>query len=863
MTSTTHGELEQAPLPPWARLHQALMPDYNRKATVCWWTVVLFGVGTLLYSAAAVLALSTDAIVQILVGTTIAMLAGFFPVRIPRSKSSFAAGEIFIFLLLLLHGPAAAAVAAAGEALVGSWRTSRRWTSRIFSPAAAVLAMFAAGTLLHALLGALQRSGFTNEGMVVIAAMLFSLVYFVFNTTFVTALPRLKRNERLQPSDLIGLFGWVGIAFAGSAAVAALLFLTFRQSGNGVLMAVVPILAMLLATLHYYFRQQEAQEAVRAAAERAVERESEVAARHLQELEASERRFHSAFTHASIGMALLSMEGRVLQANSALRALLGLDDAGLLQHIFQDFVLGEHLAALTDQLARVDEREFDGFALELRCRHRGGGEVWVSAHFSFFSEPGSTAPCLILQVQDISARREAEAGLHYIAFHDSLTGLPNRRRFREHLAQAVDRARADTQHRFAVMFLDFDRFKLINDSLGHSAGDEFLVQVAKRIQANVRPNDIVARLGGDEFAVLAQDLAQEHDVTALADRMLLALRSPFLIAGTELTSSASIGITFSGFGYTTPEDVLRDADIAMYKAKAAGKARYALFDVGLHAQVSQRLRLESELRRAILEGQLTTAYQPLYNLDTGRLSGFEALARWSHPEHGNVGPDVFIPIAEESGLILPLTDLLLRRACRQLKAWQSKDLAFAEMTMHVNISGKDIGQPGFVARVMHALVESRLQPRHLTLELTENILMERLEVALPMLVELRALGIQLSVDDFGTGYSSLAHLSSLPIDSLKVDRSFVRDLRTGSKESTIVRAIVHLGESLGKRVIAEGIETLSQLDQLREMGCQMGQGFHMSRPLAAEAIETLLEKTMAEDTLRIECSGFERPSLFH
>jgi diguanylate cyclase (GGDEF)-like protein/PAS domain S-box-containing protein len=863
MTSTTHGELEPPPLSPWARLHRALMPDYNRKATICWWAVVLLGAGTLLYSAATMLALSVDAMAQILVGTTIAMLAGFFPVRIPRSKSSFAAGEIFIFLLLLLHGPSAAAVAAAGEALVGSWRTSRRWTSRIFSPAAAALAMFAAGSLLHALLDALQRSGFTNEGLVVVVAMLFSLVYFVFNTAFVTALPRLKRSERLQPSDLIGVFGWVGIAFAGSAAVAALLFLTFRQSGNGVLMAVVPILAMLLATLHYYFRQQEAQEAVRAAAERAVERESEVAARHLQELEASERRFHSAFTHASIGMALLSMEGRVLQANSALRSLLGLDDAGLLQHSFQDFVVGEHMAALNAQLARVDEREFDGFALELRCRHRGGREVWVSAHCSFFSEPGSTAPCLILQAQDISARREAEAGLHHIAFHDSLTGLPNRRRFREHLAQAVDRARADTQHRFAVMFLDFDRFKLINDSLGHSAGDEFLVQVAKRIQANVRPNDIVARLGGDEFAVLAQDLAQQHDVTALADRMLLALRSPFLIAGTELTSSASIGITFSGFGYTTPEDVLRDADIAMYKAKAAGKARYALFDVGLHAEVAQRLRLESDLRRAILEGQLTTAYQPLYNLDTGRLTGFEALARWTHPEHGSVGPDVFIPIAEESGLILPLTDLLLRRACRQLKLWQTKDPAFAEMTMHVNISGKDIGQPGFVTRVMHALVESRLQPRHLTLELTENILMERLEVALPMLLELRGLGIQLSVDDFGTGYSSLAHLSVLPIDSLKVDRSFVRDLRTGSKESTIVRAIVHLGESLGKRVIAEGIETLSQLDQLREMGCQMGQGFHMSRPLSADAIETLLEKTMAEDTLRTECRGLDRPSLFH
>jgi diguanylate cyclase (GGDEF)-like protein/PAS domain S-box-containing protein len=840
---------------PWARLHAALMPDYNRKATVYWWTTVLLGLAVIAHSLMTVAAMPLATLVQAGIGTAIAMLAGFFPVRIPRSKNSFAAGEIFIFLLLMIHGPAPAALAAGGEALIGACRTSKRWTSRIASPTIAALAMFIAGSLLQALLDAANRFGLTNPGMVVVAAMVFSLTYFVFNTTMVSSVPRLKRNERFQVSDLVGVFGWIGIAYAGSAAVAALLYLTVRQSGIGVLVAVLPIIVMLLATLHYYFRQQEAQDAARNAADKATEREAELASRHLQELQASERRFHSAFTHASIGMALLSFDGEILQANAALRTLIGIDDDGLRRHAFQTFVGEPDVGLLEDQLARVNRRESENFAIELRCRHSNGQQVWVAAHCSFFSEPGSTSPCLILQAQDITARRQAEAGLHHLAFHDSLTGLPNRRRFRDLLAQAVERSRHDARQHYAVMFLDFDRFKLINDSLGHNAGDDFLVQVSRCIQEKVRTTDIVARLGGDEFAILLQHLDNEHEAVVLAERLLHALGQPFLVAGTELTASASIGITVSSIGYATPEEALRDADIAMYKAKAAGKARYALFDVGLHAEAKQRLRLEGDLRHAVADGTLSVAYQPLFDLASAQLIGFEALARWNHPEHGAIGPEVFIPVAEETGLIVPITDFVLHRACHQLKAWQVSDPAFAALTMHVNISGKDIAGNGLVARVTHAIVEARLLPQHVTLELTENILMERLETALPMLTELRALGVGLSVDDFGTGYSSLAHLSSLPIDSLKVDRSFVRGLRTNSKEATIVRAIVHLGNSLGKRVIAEGVETPSQFAQLKEMGCQLGQGLHMSGPLEPLAADALLTRTLLARTLTARAPG--------
>ena len=847
----------------WSRLHGALMPDYNRKAAAYWWAMVLLGALTLVFALRSVAALAPIAWAQIAAGMLVAMLAGVFPVRIPRSKNSFAAGEIFLFLLLLLHGPAAATLASAGEALVGSCRTSKRWTSRIASPAMAAVAMFAAASLLQFTLDTQRKYGLVDDGMLLVASMLFAIVYFVLNTLLVTMVPHLKRNEPLRLRELLGSFGWVGIAYAGSASVAALLYLTFQQSGIGVLMAAAPIIGLLLATLHFFFRQQEADEAIRKSQSEAVEREAEQSARHVHELEVSERRFHSAFTHASIGMALVGFDGRILQANLALRTLLGVDNAELTQHDFSEFVAADDLALLAQQMARVDGREVEGFEIELRCRHRDGSDVWAALNCSYFSEPGSATPCLILQVQDITARRRAETELHHIAFHDSLTGLPNRRRFHELLSQAIGRGHTERRQQFCVMFLDFDRFKLINDSLGHNVGDEFLMQVSRRIRDSVRPKDVVARLGGDEFAILAEDIDVEHYAQHLADRLLDVLRQPLHIAGTDITTSASIGITFSRMGYHSPEDMLRDADIAMYKAKVAGKARYALFDTGLHTQVSNRLRMESELRGALAAGQLSVAYQPLFDLAQGKLTGFEALCRWTHPELGVVSPAAFIPIAEETGLMVPITDFVLRNACQQLKAWQLKSPAFAELTMQINISGNDIAHSGFLPRITRALVGARLQPQHLTLELTENILMERLEGALPMLAELRALGIGLSVDDFGTGYSSLSHLSSLPIDSLKIDRSFVRDLHLGSNESAVVRAIVLLGKSLGKSIIAEGIETEAQLTLLREMGCAVGQGFHLARPLAPEVADTLLERIVADAAHGRGTAGVGTVALMH
>ena len=718
-----------------ARLHAVLMPDYNRAATAFWWTVVVLGGLALGLALHDLVQLPAPALWQVAAGVAVTVMAGIFPIRIPRSVHSVTAGEIFIFLLLLLHGPAAATLAACADAAVGSGRSSRRWTSRIASPAMAALAMTAAGHALQALLQALQRHQLGNPGLLVLACIAFALLYFGCNAGLMAALPRLKRAEPFRAADLLGIFGWIATAYAASATLAALLFLTYRQSGTGVLAAVVPLIAMMLATLHYFFRQQEAAEAVRRTAANAAEREAGLAARHLGEL-----------------------------------------------------------------------------------RH--------------------------------------------IAFHDSLTGLPNRRSFQARLSEALGHCLdAPHAHGFAVMFLDFDRFKLINDSLGHASGDEFLVQVSRRLLAQLADGDTLARLGGDEFAVLMVDPAGPGAVVAQAERLVQALGEPFHVAGTELNTSASIGITSSAQAYTRPEDVLRDADIAMYRAKATGKARYVVFDAQLHAQVMQRLRLETDLRRALLADQIGLAYQPIFDLASGRVTGFEALARWVHPELGPVAPGTFVAIAAEAGLVTELTDRMVQRACQQLRVWQTTLPGTDGLAMHINITGRDLVHASLAERLQQALAASGLQPHHLRLELDENTLMQHIAAAMPVLATLRAAGIGLSLDDFGSGYSSLKHLHTLPIDSLKIDPSFVQALQQAGQgaDANVVRAVVELGRSLGKGVIAEGIESASQLAMLRAMGCLQGQGYHLAPPLAADAVPALLAQAGPVQTVATASLGMVAP----
>ncbi|RVT48070.1 EAL domain-containing protein [Rubrivivax albus] len=831
---------EPLPAAPWRRLHAALMPDYNRPATVYWWCVVALGASALLWSVFRVAALPGALGLQVLAGCVVTMLAGLFPVRIPGSNNSFAAGEIFIILVLLVYGPEAAVLAAACETGVGALRTSKRWTSRIVSPAASALSMLVMGTALHVCIDALPP-GAIGEASVLVLAMAFAVAHFVQNMLLITLVLHLKARQRLDMRAFFSSFGWVGTSYAASALIAGLLYLAFRTTGIGVMAGAVPIIIVLLVMLHYHFRQRESDDEAQRLRIEAAEREAEQAARHLQALRASEQRFHSAFSHAAIGMALVQPDGRVLQVNAALCALLGSDEATLLRRPFQSVVHPEDVDLLQRQWRDVGSPRGSDATVELRCVPTDGRALHVALHSGQFADDDAAEPCLILQVQDITARRQAEAQLQHIAYHDGLTALANRIRFGQCLAQAIERGHREPGYAFAVMYLDFDRFKLINDTLGHSAGDRFLTQVAKRIQAQVRPCDTVGRLGGDEFAVLVDNLGDESALLAMAERLQQVLAKPYALDGTEVTSSASIGITFSSVGYETPGDVLRDADIAMYRAKAAGRARTALFDASLRAQLASQVNLERDLRRALEQQQLSLAFQPIYDLASGRVDSFEALVRWQHPERGAVPPSTFIPIAEESALIGQLTEWVLRHACAQLRAFE-RDLppGHARPRLHVNVSGTDMCRANFVSQVAAALLSNGLEPGQLTLEITESTLMQRLDNALDVMGRLRELGVGLSVDDFGTGYSSLAYLSTLPITSLKIDRSFVQRLQDQTSDAEVVKAVITLGHALGKTVIAEGIETPDQLAQLRALGCGLGQGYLLARPLSPEAASAVV-----------------------
>jgi len=840
MAVTDTGVVTEAPRGVWRRLNHALMPDYNRKTAVYWWTMVLLGAAALLSAILQVAAKPASHVWQILAGALVASVAGMFPVKVPRSKSAFAAGEVYIFLVLAVFGPAAAVVAAATESAVGVFRASKRWTSRLASPAMAAIAMTVCGYGYQMGLDVVRSLGVPGAGALVVLLMLMGAAYSFAISTLISTIFKLKFDQPLTLTSWFADWGWVGLSYVAFAALAGLLFLSYEQFGATVLVVSVPMLGLFLAALHYFFAQQEAAERERAARVEAVERESAQSAQHMRELEQSEKRFHSAFTHAAIGMALVATNGHVLQVNRALAALLGRDSTAIAGREFQDFLFGEDAGLLQDQLARVVAREVEAFSVEVRCRHQNGREIWASLHCAFFAEAGTAEPCLIFQVHDITARRRAEGRLQHIAYHDGLTNLANRSRFHECLQAALDRHREEPSRHFAVMYLDFDRFKLINDSLGHGAGDEFLVKVARRIQEHVRPSDVVARLGGDEFAILSEHVGNTHQAVTLAERLQVVLRKPLQVGGKEITTSASIGITFSDVGYHTPAEVLRDADLAMYKAKARGKAQYALFDTSLHQQATEQLSLEADLRHAIETDQLSLVFQPIFELGTRRIVWFEALARWNHPERGPIAPSIFIPLAEECNLIESISRWVTEQACAQLASWHAQFPAMAHLGVHINATSRDFGSPAFVRLVADTLARHDLRPSRLTMEITENALMQRVGAAADTLAQLQELGVGLSVDDFGTGYSSLSYLSTLPIASLKIDRSFVRQLHGSAENLEIVRAVINLATSLGKQVIAEGIESEAQLQKLVQLGCGHGQGFHLAEPLSVRQATALL-----------------------
>ncbi len=444
---------------------------------------------------------------------------------------------------------------------------------------------------------------------------------------------------------------------------------------------------------------------------------------------------------------------------------------------------------------------------------------------------------------DITERKKAVEQHAFDAFHDPLTGLPNRALFLDRLQHvlAASQRRPDTPE-YAVFFLDMDRFKIINDSLGHTIGDHLLIAVGRKLADCIRPGDTIARLGGDEFAILLENISDPAYTVSVAERIKEKLAHPLDVKGHEVFTSISIGIALGAERYERPEQVLRDADIAMYEAKARGNASYEIFDTKMHANIMDRMQLVSDLRGAVDHKELTLYYQPIIDLKTQQLTGFEALVRWNHPKRGLIYPMEFIPLAEEHGLIYQIGAWILHEACRELKLLQVRYPARPALTMSINISSRQFSQQDLVGMLSEILKETGIDPRSLILEITESMIMENVNAAVETMKRLRAMGIQLHIDDFGTGHSSLSYLQLFPVNALKIDRSFINKLTAGGDNQEIITHIVSLAKSLNFEVIAEGVEKEHQLANIQNLNCGYGQGFLFARPMAFQAIDAWMQE---------------------
>jgi diguanylate cyclase (GGDEF)-like protein/PAS domain S-box-containing protein len=551
-------------------------------------------------------------------------------------------------------------------------------------------------------------------------------------------------------------------------------------------------------------------------------------------LELARERFRLAFHNAPTGMALSSMrDGRLIDVNESLVRMLGRPRHELLASTIDDISHPDERGVSAPLLGRVSTAEGDGFRVERRFLRGDGGIVWARTWVSIMDD-GDGDTLAIAHIEDVTEQRRTAERMEWAATHDMLTGLPNRFRFLERLSTFID---SDDRGTIAVLFVDIDNFKVINDSLGHDAGDQLLRALSERLRSVVRDRDMLGRFGGDEFIVMLRDLNGTLDPVSIAERLRAEIARPIEVDGAELFVTASIGITVADRDGITTSEMLRDADAAMYRAKARGRDCVEVFSPGTHDASMLNLRTTNELRRGIERGEIIPYYQPIINLGSGELVGFEVLARWRHPDRGLLGADKFLPMAEETGLIGEVGAAVLRASLVQLGEWQQHSPRLDQLSLSVNLSARQLTDGRLVDLVEEALGQAGVQAGSLWLEITETALMADVKAATVALRDLRSLGLHLAVDDFGTGYSSLTYLKRFPVEAIKVDRSFVSGLGIDAEDSTIVDAVVKLGHSLNLQVVAEGVETPLQLTRLRELGCDRAQGFLFGRPRPADLVE--------------------------
>lgn len=557
-------------------------------------------------------------------------------------------------------------------------------------------------------------------------------------------------------------------------------------------------------------------------------------------LKESENRYASLASVVPVGIFRLDLDGHCLYVNDHWSYITGMsadesEGLGWLNAIHPE-------DRLTVARQWYDATKIGTVLLSLECRFLGSKDntIWVIGQSVLERNEHGQMTGFVGTITDITERKEAQKNLLYNSLHDPLTSLANRTLLIKTLEVAIAKASVSESYQYAVLFLDLDRFKVINDSLGHLFGDQLLQNVAQKLQSHLKPTDLIARIGGDEFVILLEDIAGDEDVLQVVQKILHQFQTSTVINGHEVFITTSIGLVFGNSHYKKANDLIRDADIALYRAKSAGKATYRLFDARMHTQAVNRLNLETQLRKAFERDEFVLHYQPIMDIFKKQLVGFEALVRWQHPTRGLILPSEFIPITEETGMILRLDDWVINESCRQLSDWRNRFPNHFPLKISVNLSVQDLRAANLVSSIESSLSKTGLSGDCITLEITESMLIDNIHKTIDLLNQLREKNIHISIDDFGTGYSSLKYLHLLPADYLKIDRSFVSRMAEENRDYQVVNTIINLSNQLGVAVIAEGIETNQQLKWLEKLGCEFGQGYFFSKPLPASEIEQLL-----------------------